>query len=318
MTIEEQPAYAVMPESVGGPRPAGRRRRRILAAVAIVTLAVAGIAAVLVATGRLGPPATSLPRIALVNADGSLAIVDGQGGNRVDHAVANTTFGFPAWSPDGTRVAVVATTPDGAAIDVFSSAAAAASTGPTVVYQSATDAPFYLYWTPDSRSVTFLTANGPDIALQSVPADATAGAQVLRRGQPMYWSWDGPGRMLVHTGSDTSAFLGAVGMDGSTVSTVAGQPGVFRAPVASADGRYEAYVVAATGGTGAVVVATNDGTTSHEFPVFGPAAMGFAPSGPQVAFIGAGDGDRIAPLPLGPLRIVDASTGDVRKLAVDD
>ena len=52
--------------------------------------------------------------------------------------------------------------------------------------------------------------------------------------------------------------------------------------------------------------------------MLGPAALGFAPSGPQLAFIGPGEGDRIAPLPIGPLRIVDAGSGDVRTLPVKD
>ena len=245
MTIDEEPAYAVEPEPLGGPVAPGRRRRRIVAGLVVLLLAVGGVAVVLVATGRIGQPARPTAHIAFVDPDGSLAIVDGQGANRVDHAPPNTTFGFPAWSPDGSHVAVVATTPDGAGIDVFAAGAdGAPATDPTVVYQSATDAPFYLYWTPDSLAVTFLTANGPDLSLRSVPANGSGAATVLREGQPMYWAWDGPARMLVHTGADTSAFLGAVGMDGTTVSTVAGEPGVFRAPAASSDGRYEAYVVA--------------------------------------------------------------------------
>ncbi len=319
--VEEPPAYAVEPAPVVDPAagPHGRGRRRLGAAMAVGLIAVAGVAAVLVATGRLGQPSKPAARVALVDPDGALAIVDGQGGNRVVYSPAGTAFRFPAWSPDGTRVAAVATTDTGAAIRVFSAATdGSASPDGTVVYQSEESAPFYLYWTPDGRAITFLTQEADSLALRSAPADGSAGATLLRSGNPMYWTWEGGGRMLVHTGADTSAFLGRVATDGSTVTTVAGLPGSFRVPAASADGQYEAYVTSKPDGTAAVVVAASDGSSSHEAPVFGPAAFEFAPAAAQLAYIGAGKDDRSAPVPLSPLRIVDAASGDVRQLPVND
>ena len=105
-------------EPVGGParRPG---RRRVVAAVAVALLAVGGVAAVMAATGRLGPPAPPPPRVVLVDPAGGLAIVDGAGGSRTVHAPAGTAFTFPAWSPDGTRVAAVANMDGSAAIQVY-------------------------------------------------------------------------------------------------------------------------------------------------------------------------------------------------------
>jgi TolB protein len=317
---EAPPAYALPPAPVIEPavRPPRRGRRAALVAALLVALGVVAVVAVLFGTGRLGQPARPPTRGALIDPAGGLAIVDGDGGNRVVHAPTGTTFTFPAWSPDGSRVAAVAATPEGAAIEVFGTGATGA-TEATVVYQSGEQAPFYLYWTPDGAAITFLTDEGAGgLALRSAPSDGSAESTILREGAPMYWAWEGPDRMLVHTGSDTDAFMGAVGMDGSTVSTMAGPPGIFRAPSASADGRYEAYAVSKPDGAAAVVVAASDGSGSHEFPVFGSSAFSFAPTGPQVAYIGPGEGDRQAPLPFGPLRIVDASSGEVRELPAKD
>jgi TolB protein len=130
----------------------------------------------------------------------------------------------------------------------------------------------------------------------------------------MYWDWEDPGRMLVHTGADQDAFLGAVRPDGTTISPIEGSMGVFRAPAASSDGRYEAFQITKPDGGGAVVAATADGVSRHEVAVFGSAAFGFAPSGSRLAFVAADTADAIAPFPFGTLRVVDAATGDVRSL----
>ena len=113
--VEEPPAYAIEPAPVVDPAagPPRRGRRRLVAGIAVAVLAIGGLAAVLVTTGRLGQPAKPAARVALVDPDGALEIVDGQGGNRVVHAPAGTAFRFPAWSPDGTRVAAVANTATG-------------------------------------------------------------------------------------------------------------------------------------------------------------------------------------------------------------
>ena len=112
----------------------------------------------------------------------------------------------------------------------------------------------------------------------------------------MYWAWDGPADARPH-GRRHQAFLGAVGMDGTTVSTVAGERASWRR-AASSDGRYEAYVVAKDAGTGSVVVAASDGLEATRSGAR-PAALGSRRRA-AAAFIGLGEGDRIAPLPIGP------------------
>ena len=164
--------WAVPPLEPVVPRARRSGRRRVVAAIAVALLAVGGVAAVLVTTGRLGRPATPPPRVVLVDPAGGLAIVDGAGGGRIVHAPSGTAFTFPAWSPDGTRVAAVANTGDSVAIQVYGTGMDAPADG-TTVYTSSDSAPFYLYWTPDGRAITFLTARGR----QHRPAVGAGGRQ---------------------------------------------------------------------------------------------------------------------------------------------
>jgi TolB protein len=163
--------------------------------------------------------------------------------------------------------------------------------------------------------VTFLTAEGPSIALRLAPADASAPATIVRQGAPMYWAWDGAGRMLVHAGgNEGELFLGEVGSDGTTVGTIAGTPGDFRSPAVSADGRFRAYAVTHDDGSAAIVVAGGDGSGLHEARVFGPAAFAFAPAGGSLAYVAPGEADQGVGLPIGALRLLDATSGETRTL----
>ena len=289
------------------------RRRWAVAAIVIALVGIAAAAAALAATGRLGRSPLP-PRVVLVDPDGGLAIVDGSGGDRIVRAPSGTSFTFPAWSPDGTRVAAVATTGDTVAIRVYGRGADAPADGTTVYASSRDSAPFYLYWTPDGSAITFLTVEGDSLALRSAPADGSAEATVVLRGAPMYWAWEDQDRMLVHRGDNEDAFLGAVRPDGTTISPIEGSLGDFRVPAASRDGRYEAFLVTKPDAGAAVVTTSADGAQRHEVGVFGPAALGFAPSGSRLAFLAADAADHVAAFPIGTLRVVDAATGDVRSL----
>jgi TolB protein len=306
------------------PTPPRSRRRLQVAVVITLVAAVAVLAAVQVSGlarifGGTAPESKAPPRIAVIGADGALATVDDHGGSAVPHPVAGVTFQFPAWSPDGSRVAAIGNAAGSGGVYVFEARGAggadlAAATDPTVIYTSPDQQPFYLYWTPDGRQVTFLTNQPVGLALRVAPADGSSPGAILRQGAPLYWDWVDPTRALVNIAAGgPDAFLGEVGLDGA-----AGQPaataGAFRSPAMTRDGSRRAYVVEGQqGGAETIVIESREGADRHEIPVPGLPAIGFAPAGTSLAFIAQAAPDtQPTDLPIGPLRIVDVGSGSVR------
>ena len=306
------------------PAPPSRLRRGLqiavllLLVVSMVFLAWVSGRGELVVTPVATPRATlgiaAASRLAIVDAAGRLAVTDPARGASVALGLAGAAYSFPVWSPDGGRLAALAQRADGTAIHVFTVPAAKADAiAPTVPYSSLDHDPFYLYWAPDSTRITFLTNEAGGLALRIVPADAGTAATVVRTGSPMYWAWSGTSGLLVHNGGEApGAFLGDVSTDGTTVRPAIDPPGGFRAPAVSLDGGSRAFVANGSDGGARVVVTATDGSGRHEVPVFGTAAFEFGPTTAELAFVAADKPGLEAPVPVGPLRVVDVGSGAVR------
>jgi TolB protein len=269
-----------------------------------------------------GPRGPTVGSIAVIAPNGALSVVDSGGHSTVLAEGTGVAFGFPAWSPDGSRIAAVAGGPTETSISVYTVRPGATGPSPTpvVVYRSAAVRPFYLYWAPGARSLSFLATESNGLSLSLVPADGSApldasgpGA-LIRRGEPLYYDWIGADRLLLHVGAGAEAFLGEVGLDGASAAPALARPGIFRSAVMSADRQYVAYVRAGRGGPDDVVVATRDGSSERTLPVFGIAAVVFDPAGDTVASIGSVQPAPDVGFPVGPLRLMDARSGATRTL----
>jgi TolB protein len=265
-------------------------------------------------------PLAARGAIAVDRADGSLWLVSHDRRQSQLAAAAGSVYGLPCWSPDGSKIAVIRATGSELAVVVLDvGGGAAAPPTPRVILDNAEIQPFYLSWTPDSRSVSFLANEGGGLTLRIAPADGSApvdgsgNGALIREGSPFYFDWIDGGHLFAHIGAGTNAFLGEIGRDGSPVAPEIKNPGDFRSPDMSGDGRYVGYVRAGSAGADEVVVAARDGSAEHAAPVYGPAAVGFGPTGDVLASIGALEPD--APpggIPVGPLRLLDPASGATR------
>jgi TolB protein len=281
------------------------------------------------------PPSEALPdrplagsgSIAMVHADGSLWLVAADGRTELLASGDDGPFGFPAWSPDGARVAAVRSAAAASAIAVFDATRAntLSPPAPTIIFESAAVRPFYLSWTPDGESVSFLAGEGGTLSLRLAPADGSAPLDgsapdaLIRTGSPLYFDWVDADHLFAHIGGGPDAFLGEIDRRGASLTPAIGGPGSFRSVVVSSDGRSVGYVrTGSEGGADAVVVAGRDGAAEVTMPVFGPAALDFGPPGAAgrlLAAIGANEPIAVPlSIPVGPIRVLESGTGATRTL----
>lgn len=319
---EVPPPEAFEPEPEEEALGSGRWRRRLQIAVILILVASLVILAAVQGGGfttqevNVTPtlePVT--PRLAVVGSTGALSTIDGEGGSVVALEVPGVVFQFPAWSPDGMRLAAIGQGSRGTGVYVFRAGPAdMAPVAPTVIYESAEQPPFYLYWAPDSQRLTFLTTEADGLALRMAPADGSGSAYVVRSGAPMYWDFVDAARLLVHSGpSGPEGFFGEVGADGGPFDGTDRAAGVFRAPTVSISGRYRAYLAADDNSVGEVVRESRDGSGATKIRVFGTAAMSFSPAGDELAFIALDQPtNSTLPLPVGPLRVLRPDAAEAR------
>jgi TolB protein len=279
----------------------------ILAVVAALVVLAAVQGQAIVVRGDLPTGPFGNARLVVLGEGGSLDVLRADGTARQALPATGTPYQFPAWSPDGSRIAAIGQRGGSAGVFVM-----APGNGldpppePIVIYESAEEPPFYLYWTPDSRQLTFLTTEADSLALRMAPADGSAPATSLREGAPMYWDFVDESRLFVHTGNvGPDEFLGEVTLDGTAQAGTESDGGFFRAPTISADGRLRAYLTTAADGIGSVRTEARDGSGTTEVSAVGPAALAFAPNGDTLAFIGPEPEEAgRTPLPIGSLRVI--------------
>ena len=180
--------------------------------------------------------ANAINRIVYVDGEGQIATIAPNGSDLRQISDAEARFQFPAWSPTGEYVA---------ALGGRSLVRLTDTTVPESIelYNSRNQNPFYFYWSPDGRSLTFLANHPSGIGLHIVPATGDATSRLLTTGSPFYWDWQADSsQILIHTGVvGNDARLALLNVESGAIGPSVAVPGYFQAPDISRSGRYWAY-----------------------------------------------------------------------------
>ncbi|MDM8532883.1 hypothetical protein QUF63_17100 [Anaerolineales bacterium HSG25] len=218
-----------------------------VSAVSVVVLL--GLGTGVQSTGILLPPiptAEPYNQIAFIGDDDNLWVMAPNGTRKRQLTNDGQSYRLPAWSPDNKNIAFIGTDAESGDTALFSTPVLHGQ--PTVLYSDTASPPFYLYWSPDSQSVTFLSQENSDMTLQQVYLNRPHRAKTLEEGAPFYWAWSPRGdKLLMHVGGDSKkshiSFLR--NERGATLETLEDiDPGRFQSPVWSPDGSHIFYAVA--------------------------------------------------------------------------
>jgi TolB protein len=259
-------------------------------------------------------------RIAFINTDGQLATANPDGSDVRVLSSGDQRLQFPAWSPDSSKIATIGIDREGSFIHVLSDETAAAA---KEIYRSNEQGAIYLYWSPDSKTVSFL-ANNPDTGLALHLASETEADRLLAGGAPFYWQWTSDAQnLLIHTGfTGEGSRLGFISLTDATLQENLVQenlapPGFFQAPGVSASGNYIAYAEANEFRGTQVIIQNNPTLTEveavkREVKHEGAVALSWSPSEDKLAFTSPA---KNAPAVYGQLQLLDAETGLLETLS---
>jgi Tol biopolymer transport system component len=240
--------------------------------------------------------------IVYLGADGNIYTIDQAGGRKnaitddADSTISGSEvarlYQFPTWAPNGRRVAFVGLDQSQTGVENVTLYTASPDGGDqTENYQSVDQFPFYLYWSPDSEQITFLTTL-PDqgIALKVVPAEGGE-TETLGTGTPFYWDWAPDNRtLLIHSGGSAQtspeARLALLDVDRDSEEDLSIRPSTFQAPAWSPNSDEFLLGAESESGQESILLTDRSGDIAEELvEVEGPVFFDWSPDGERLAYL---------------------------------
>jgi Tol biopolymer transport system component len=277
----------------------------------------------------------AVDRIAFMTTDGELFLVNPDGSEQLKLAGdtqvqggplgavmaqprgVNFFYSWPTWSPDGKKLAAsLMEVTDGQpeiSVQVIDAATGAATT----VFRNevpglvAENAPHYLYWSPDSRTLAVLASTPQGLTLFAADTESLTDPTVIESGAPLYFHWGADGQsMLLHVADELKFLTRPFGA--SSGQPIDADPG-FRVPALSPDGRYMAYMgTGATSGSLLIAETGATGTARNALDIGSRAAFAWSPQGGDLAV--ADQQNDNAPT-FDRLRVVPGDGGSIKTVA---
>lgn len=266
-------------------------------------------------------------RIAFIDPDGQLATINADGSSLRILTEAPARYQFPTWSPDGSVVAAIGNEGSRGIIDLFEdstnnteNSSEISSGTKTRVFESSQERPFYMYWSPDSKTISYL-ANNPEAGMAMSFVDVERKENRIRAfGNPFFWHWTADSsKLFIHQGL-LNGQLGFIDAEGNVeLEENISEMGLFRSPGISASGEYIAYASGGVRGTEIViknsplaVAGSTAPEVSRSLAYDGFTAMSWSPAEDLLAFILPTQSSMSS---FGNLAMMDAETGLLETLA---
>lgn len=269
--------------------------------------------------------------IGYMGADGNIYVVDQSGRNpkqltkdglipqnQGDPVLLNE---YPTWSRDGSELAFIGVSSDGKQTRSKLVVANIDKNSVNEVYKSDSDRPVYLNWSPDNKSLGFISSDASEqnLILRTVPAQG-GDSTIFDIGSPYYWSWAPDGHvMIVHTGgtagstTEHTSFL-SIDANDVTEQVLDSTHASFQAPAWSPDGSRIALARIADK-ENQIIVTDAAGENPKKVGTFTKnTAFAWSSDGTQIAYL---DGQQ--PLQagtVGPLHVVNMETS--REVVADE